>query len=266
VHDEWAAHRRKSTERFIKDAHTVHGDRYDYGLVCYQKSNEKVQIGCMVHGVFEQTPNQHLRGDGCPRCGGTVRLTTDEFVRRARLLHRDRYGYDAVDYINMTTKVTVTCKEHQGFLVTPANHLFAKNGCPLCRKSKGEMAVEEWLEDHGVVYQSQKRFSACRHKRPLPFDFYLPVLGLLIEFDGDQHRGNLASWSDFSREEVQRRDEIKTRWCRLNRKLLLRISRINAVAPSLRAAVLGTASTKVGYRVLEDFEAQRRTFERQEKA
>ena len=255
VHDKWGSERRKARETFVEDARAVHGERYCYELVVYRRNSEKVRIVCPLHEVFEQSPNEHLSGSGCPRCAGTAKSTTEEFVRRAVLVHRGRYEYTRVRYVNRSTKVEILCRRHGAFFVTPTNHLFGRNGCPRCQQSKGELAVAEWLEEHGVAYKPQKRFATCRRKRPLPFDFYVPLYDLLIEFDGDQHRGNWP-WPDAAGR-TARSDRIKTDWCRANGKLLLRIPRINAVASSLKAAILGEAPTKLGRRVMEELQAQR---------
>ena len=55
-------------ESFIIKARSKHGDLYDYSDVVYKFSNKKVNIICIDHGVFEQKPNCHLLGQGCPLC------------------------------------------------------------------------------------------------------------------------------------------------------------------------------------------------------
>lgn len=61
--------RRKTTEQFIKDAVSVHGNRYDYSLVDYINSHKKIEIVCKIHGIFQQKPNAHLSGkNGCMKC------------------------------------------------------------------------------------------------------------------------------------------------------------------------------------------------------
>jgi len=60
--------RKKTTEQFIDSAKRVHGDRYDYSLVDYKYSWDKVKIICSEHGAFEQVPSNHLQGQGCPKC------------------------------------------------------------------------------------------------------------------------------------------------------------------------------------------------------
>ncbi len=59
---------RKTKEQFIADAIAVHGDKYDYSKVDYQGNKVKVCIICPIHGEFWQTPNQHLKPQGCPKC------------------------------------------------------------------------------------------------------------------------------------------------------------------------------------------------------
>lgn len=53
---------RKTTEQFVSEAKLIHNNKYDYSLVEYKNSSTKVKIICSVHGVFEQTPNNHLVG------------------------------------------------------------------------------------------------------------------------------------------------------------------------------------------------------------
>lgn len=60
--------RSKSNAKFIKDAKLVHGLLYDYSDVEYVNWNTKVKIKCFKHGVYKQTPNNHSRGRGCPKC------------------------------------------------------------------------------------------------------------------------------------------------------------------------------------------------------
>lgn len=53
---------------FATKANLIHNDKYDYSLVDYKNSKAKVKIICKHHGIYEQIPNHHLRGSGCPIC------------------------------------------------------------------------------------------------------------------------------------------------------------------------------------------------------
>ncbi len=60
--------RRLNTEQFIAKAKRVHGDKYDYSLVSYERHDLPVKIVCPAHEEFEQTPHDHLSGSGCRKC------------------------------------------------------------------------------------------------------------------------------------------------------------------------------------------------------
>jgi len=122
-------------EEFIQKARTVHGDRYSYDKVEYINANSKIIITCCNHGDFEQNPNHHLRGSGCAMCRGVKRLTTEEFIQRAKTVHGDRYSYDKVKYVNAHAKVLITCTEHGDFEQKTGHHL-RKSGCPSCAGRK----------------------------------------------------------------------------------------------------------------------------------
>lgn len=55
-------------ETFKERAFLVHGNKYDYRKVEYVNNKTKVVIICPEHGEFLQTPNSHLKGEGCPIC------------------------------------------------------------------------------------------------------------------------------------------------------------------------------------------------------
>lgn len=55
-------------DEFVAKAKVVHGDLYGYTKTVYSRSQSKVLITCDTHGDFEQRPNDHLQGRGCPSC------------------------------------------------------------------------------------------------------------------------------------------------------------------------------------------------------
>lgn len=123
------------TTQFIEKARFVHGQRYDYSRVVYRNSHTSIIIGCSQHGWFTQRPSDHLAGCGCRQCGreSTVaakRLTTAEFVQRAREVHGDKYDYSKVKYDNNKAKVVIGCPIHGWFEQIAAEHL--KSGCRAC--------------------------------------------------------------------------------------------------------------------------------------
>lgn len=143
------------TEKIISMFRDVHGNKYDYSIVDYVGYDVKVKIICNKHGIFEQTPHSHLNGRGCPQCGKDsakqkTALGLDEFVRRARQVHGDKYDYSKVEYINKSTKVCIICPIHGEFWQTPDNHVFQKQGCHECGRIKSSNSqartTDEFIE------------------------------------------------------------------------------------------------------------------------
>jgi len=56
-------------DEFLARAQTVHGNTYNYSQVVYINNRAKVEIACSTHGIFKQSPVNHLLGNGCPTCG-----------------------------------------------------------------------------------------------------------------------------------------------------------------------------------------------------
>ena len=58
-----------TNEEFIRRAQDVHQNTYDHSKANYTKYHSKVIITCFMHGNFEQTPANHLKSQGCLKCG-----------------------------------------------------------------------------------------------------------------------------------------------------------------------------------------------------
>jgi hypothetical protein len=65
----------------------------------------------------------------------TKKLTTDEFIAKARAKHGGKYDYSKVKYVNSKTKVQINCDDHGLFEQMPINH-YKGHGCPKCGKVK----------------------------------------------------------------------------------------------------------------------------------
>jgi hypothetical protein len=67
-----------TTELFIDLAKKIHGDKYCYLNSIYTNSKNRIKISCLEHGEYEQIPNDHLSGKGCPKCGFKYNNTENE--------------------------------------------------------------------------------------------------------------------------------------------------------------------------------------------
>lgn len=75
-------------------------------------------------------------GYGCRRCGSQRRLyTTEDWIEAATKVHKDKYQYQLVKYVDSETKVDIICPKHGVFKQLPLEHLGGK-GCPFCSHQK----------------------------------------------------------------------------------------------------------------------------------
>ena len=88
--------------------------------------------------------------------------------------------------------------------------------CDLCSSSfsKNERLVSIILTKINENYITQKEFSDCRIKQPLPFDFYLPQYNMIIETHGKQHYEEVKFYK--TNEHTLKSDRIKKKYCKDN--------------------------------------------------
>ena len=114
-------------EEFIEQSKKIHNNKYDYSQVEYKNTGIKVKIICPIHGEFYKTPMNHLLGQGCPICSRLNRkMTTEEFIEKARKIHGNKYDYSKVKYTDYHSEVCVICPVHGEFWITPSLHISQK--------------------------------------------------------------------------------------------------------------------------------------------
>lgn len=221
----------KSLNDFLEQAYLKHKSKYDYSKVDYKNKDEKIEIICRTHGSFLQAPYAHLRGQGCSSCKfDEKRLGKDEFIRRSKLVHGDKYDYSCVEFSSVKEKVKIICNNHGEFNQIAHDHQYGV-GCPKCKSSKGEKAIREILKKYNISFLEQKEFEDCKYIRVLPFDFLIEEKKMLIEFQGEhhfppKHKGRMYGasnpWGEY--ELIVKRDVIKKDWCEKNNYNLICIS------------------------------------------
>ena len=210
-----------TTKCFIEKSKLIHNDLYNYDKVVYVNNKKKVIITCKEHGDFIQMPYSHLNGNGCLKCAGKEKLTTELFARKSKLIHNDLYNYNKVEYNNTNSKIIIICEKHGEFKQTPHRHLSGQ-GCPLCKKSKGEIIIENILKENNIKYKSQYSFEDLKYKRKLLFDFGVLDINnnikYLIEFNGEQHyvfdNHFHKTKNDFKKSKMK--DNLKKEYCANN--------------------------------------------------
>jgi hypothetical protein len=162
-------------EKFIEKAIEVHGDKYDYSLVEYIKSDKKVKIICKEHEIFEQTPRDHLTGRGCSYCGKLNRakkqtFTQEQFIEKAIKVHGENFDYSQVEYVNSQTHIKLKCNIcGYEFSQVPNSHLQGY-GCDKCAHKvnhENQRLTEREIIERAIKVHGEEKFdySNMNYKR-----------------------------------------------------------------------------------------------------
>lgn len=202
-----------SHDDFISKAKSVHKNRYVY-IDTYINASTKMRVLCEEHGEFLTTPRNHIhRKSGCPSCVNLKRLSVKDFLIKANKKHNNKFQYPDIEkqFKNVRSKITILCPKHREFEQLAQDHLYGY-GCPICKESKGEIETRIVLQQLGFEFLEQKTFPDCKGcYRLLPFDFWIPSINTLIEFDGEQHYKPKFGEEQFIRTQIN--DKTKTKYC-----------------------------------------------------
>jgi len=155
-------------EVFITKSDKIHCGKYDYSLVNYTGIFKKIEIICPIHGKFEQIAHNHLQGRGCQQCKKEAikkarSLGYDMFIKKVRLIHKDKYRYSNKTYLDTRHKIEIICPKHGPFYQTPDKHMQGQ-GCTQCKIEEGSYKIKDTKESfinkalkiHGSRYDYSK--------------------------------------------------------------------------------------------------------------
>lgn len=128
----------------------------------------------------------------------TKKLTTAEFIARAKAIHGDKYNYHLVHYINISTKVSIVCGDHGVFPQRPSDHLKGA-GCPKCKGAKNSVRLRKGLDFylakfmsvHGENYDYSLIVNIETSKQKLPI--ICPIHGV-FEQSANIHSRGYGCW------------------------------------------------------------------------
>ena len=183
--------RQKLYNRFIKESNLIHNNKYNYDKVSLLSVADRIIIGCPEHGEIIKIASNHMGGHGCQKCYNKKQAKSkDQFIIDAKHIHKNRYNYSKVIYVNDETKIIIICKKHGEFLTTPRTHLKGSN-CPTCHGiiSRSEM---RWL-DYLNIKERQKNIKIDDNL--FKVDGFDKKTNTIYEFYGDFWHGNPMIYS-----------------------------------------------------------------------
>jgi hypothetical protein len=93
------------------------------------------------------------------------RLTTEEFIEKAKKVHGDRFNYDKVVYKRNCVNVVIGCSIHGEFFQMPMDHLNGR-GCSKC-SGKYSPTTEEFIEKAKKIHGDRFDYSKTVYVRAL---------------------------------------------------------------------------------------------------
>lgn len=149
------------------------------------------------------------------------KLNTEIFIEKAKLVHNNKYDYSLVDYKTTRIPIKIICPNCGEFEILPHSHLQGI-GCTYCISSKGEIEIVNFLNKYEIKYERQKKFTNCKNKRLLPFDFFIDNIKMCIEYNGIQHYKSIDHFGGIEKlKYTQNNDNIKKKYCNENNINLL---------------------------------------------
>lgn len=130
------------------------------------------------------------------------------------------------EYISIDKKILFKHKKcDTRFEISPYAFISKHNKkyCPICyyKKSHGEIIISSFLTKHQIEFQREFTFPDFKLRR---FDFYLPELNIVIEYDGIQYFESINFFGgEESFKQTKKRDEEKNQYCKSKNIQLFRL-------------------------------------------
>ena len=122
-------------------------------------------------------------------------MKKEEFIKRAKEIHGDKYDYTLVDYKNNKTKVKIICKIHGIFEVRPDNHYHTN--CPKCnnrKKLKTKWNIENFIEKSKEIHSNKYDYSLVDYKnKNIKVKIICPIHGQFEQAPSAHLSGNGCS-------------------------------------------------------------------------
>lgn len=92
-----------------------------------------------------------------------IKFTKQEFIKRSKEVHGNKFDYSLVEYINMNTKVILICPIHGEFSIYPNNHIYKKCGCWKCEKTY-KLTKDEFINRSNKIHEYKYDYSLVDYK------------------------------------------------------------------------------------------------------
>lgn len=190
--DKAAKSRRRQYDTFVNEMKQINKNVKIIGK--YKNALTPIECLCLIHNEFFNTSPSHLLKNeiGCQKCrsekiSNSLIKSSEKFIEEVSI--KNSTVKVIGNYSGNHKKIEFECKNcGYHWNAEPASVLNG-NGCPKCNMSHGEKYIRHFLDNHNIIYESQKVFPDLKgiNNGLLSYDFYIESLNILIEFQGRQH-------------------------------------------------------------------------------
>ena len=212
--------KRLTTEEYIEKCKKFNPE-YDYSEIGFTTiSGQYVTPICKKHGKFKiNAKGLMTKHINCPECEKEKRF--EEFVKKARKIHGDKYKYDITTYKNNKIPIRIICPIHGEFYQLPSSHLKGC-GCQACNLKNQGILYSKIKELFPYLYFEQEK--SPKWLEGQRFDIYCKEYNFAVEYDGEQHYKPIEYFGGRSNFElVVERDRLKNEKCIKNNCKLFRV-------------------------------------------
>lgn len=143
-----------------------------------------------------------------------VKVTTTDFIARAKAVHGDKYDYSVTEYVKSSTKLTIICPVHGEFKVLPSNHVGRRSGCPKCAGQE-KLTSESFRERAGEIHGDHYDYSEVQYvNRKTKVTIVCPTHGEFQQTPKAHLTGNgcnKCGWDKLRRKKAMGREEFVSR-------------------------------------------------------
>ena len=196
---------RKKEETFIEEIKKINPDISIIGN--YINCGTKILCKCNTcEYEWETTPNNLLRGRGCPKCGGTMKKNTAQFINEMSKVNSNIVVLG--EYVNSHTHIKCICKKcNYTWNATPTS-LLSGSGCPNCSKSSTSFMEQFIVSSFRYVLKGQKILSRDKTAIGKELDIYIPSLSFAVEPGSWSYHKNSVE-NDSKKRELCKKAQIK---------------------------------------------------------
>jgi hypothetical protein len=230
--------RRITHIEFVERVKTLVGNEYEVTGE-FDKINAPVRMRHVSCG-YEWYANAGcfigVKTSRCPKCANLSRekhlspkITFEEYSKVFKEISNGEYELISDFYVDNKTKLEVKHLSCGSYYWVRPNDFQQGYRCPGCNRktSHSHKEVGRILSSMGVRFYEEQTFDGCHLKGDLKFDFWIPDISVLIEYDGEQHFipafGKNKEEKLANLRKVQEIDKKKEEWVNDHDVLLYRI-------------------------------------------